>query len=68
VKMPIKSSKNKSIEEEIANYFHNESVDFAQSEVDDYLTRNEDEEEGMFDDVSTEDLLDPDSPAPWNNI
>ena len=57
-----------SIEEEIANYFHNESEDFAQSEVDDYLTRNDDEEEGMFDDVSTEDLLDPDSPAPWNNI
>jgi hypothetical protein len=66
--MTIKSSKSRSLEEEIADYFHNESADFEQSEVDDYLTRNDDAEEGIFDNVSTEDLLDPDSPAPWNNI
>jgi spore coat polysaccharide biosynthesis protein SpsF (cytidylyltransferase family) len=66
--MTIKSSKSRNLEEEIADYFHNESADFEQSEVDDYLTRNDDAEEGIFDNVSTEDLLDPDSPAPWNNI
>ena len=30
-----------------------------------YFTKQDEEEEGMFDDVSTEDLLNPDAPAPW---
>ena len=34
-------------------------------ELEGYFTKQDDEEEGMFDDVSTEDLLNPDAPAPW---
>ena len=34
-------------------------------ELEGYFTKQDEEEEGMFDDVSTEDLLNPDAPAPW---
>ena len=34
-------------------------------ELEGYFTKQDDEEEGMFDNVSTEDLLNPDAPAPW---
>tara|TARA_Y100001937_G_scaffold125361_1_gene192011 strand:- start:233 stop:574 length:342 start_codon:yes stop_codon:yes gene_type:complete len=34
-------------------------------ELENYFTRKDDEEEGRFDDASTEDLLNPDIPAPW---
>ena len=37
-------------------------------DLDDYFTRQDDEEEGRFDDASTEDLLNPDMPAPWEKI
>ena len=37
-------------------------------ELQDYFTREDDEEEGRFDDASTEDLLNPDMPAPWEKI
>ena len=34
-------------------------------ELEGYFTKQDEEEEGMFDDVSTKDLLNPDAPAPW---
>ena len=37
-------------------------------EIDDYFSRQDSEEENMFDDADTEDLIDPDSPAPWEKI
>ena len=37
-------------------------------ELDDYFTASDHEEEGAFDEESTESLLDPDIPAPWEKI
>ncbi len=37
-------------------------------EIDDYFSRQDSEEENRFDDAATEDLIDPDSPAPWEKI
>ena len=37
-------------------------------EIDSYFSNTEDEEENMFNYAETEDLLDPDTPAPWEKI
>jgi phage-related tail protein len=37
-------------------------------EIDDYFSRKDSEEENMFDHAETEDLIDPDMPAPWEKI
>ena len=43
------------------------NVDEVNEEIDAYITEREDEEENMFNYAETEDLLDPDVPAPWEN-
>ena len=37
-------------------------------ELDDYFSAKDEEQEGAFDGESTESLLDPDIPAPWEKI
>lgn len=41
------------------------NTDDIKEELEDFFTTRDDEEEGRFNDTSTEDLLNPDIPAPW---
>ena len=44
------------------------NTDDINEELEDFFTVSDDEEEGRFNDASTEDLLNPDMPAPWEKI
>jgi hypothetical protein len=61
-KMAIATSTAKRVAEEATNL---EDIDI---DIDNYFTRQDDEEEGRFDNTPTEDLLNPDMPAPWEKI
>tara|TARA_R110002110_G_scaffold388330_1_gene600455 strand:+ start:156 stop:503 length:348 start_codon:yes stop_codon:yes gene_type:complete len=41
------------------------NTDDVNEELEDFFTSERDEEEGRFNDATTEDLLNPDIPAPW---